>query len=246
MAGGYSEGTVRTRRLLPEKYGITPRAIRHIFNKKIELEAAATVEVSAYFVEIYNNKLRDLFRRLNIKEKEDKKTKQTDYEKTMTIPSYNEKTKEVEIKNATILSVASAEELLELFESACANRIVAKTQLNPESSRSHSILGIIVKTSSSTSSTTVRGKLSLIDLAGSERVGKTGVTGDQLKEGIEINKSLSTLSKVVRLSGAKDGFLYNLQPNKGQKTAGDRELQNKFTNKDIEEMINCHLPYQAG
>ena len=75
MAGGYSEGNVRTRRLLPEKYGITPRAIRHIF-KKDEFEAAATVEVSA--CSLYITKLRDLFRRLNIKEKEDKKTKQTD------------------------------------------------------------------------------------------------------------------------------------------------------------------------
>ena len=164
MAGGYSEGNVRTRRLLPEKYGITPRAIFHIFQKKTELEAdpSAAVEVSAYFVEIYNDKLRDLFRRLNMKEDEDGKTKQTAHEKKMTIPPYNEKKKEVEIKNATILSVTTAEELLKLFEDACANRIVAATNLNSESSRSHSILGIIVKTNSSTSSAPpVRGKLSL-------------------------------------------------------------------------------------
>ena len=116
MAGGYSEGTVHTRRLLRKKWGITPRAIFHIFERKaaIEATASATVEVSAYFIEIYNDKLRDLFRRLDIKEKQDKKTKQTDYEKTMAIPSYNGR--EVIIKNATKKSVSSAEELLDLFE----------------------------------------------------------------------------------------------------------------------------------
>ena len=66
MAGGYSDGNVRTRHLLPEKFGVTPRAIYHLFDKKRKEEEKSNTKivVSVYFVEIYNNKLRDLLRRV--------------------------------------------------------------------------------------------------------------------------------------------------------------------------------------
>ena len=59
MAGGYSKGNCKARVLQPEKFGITPRAIYHNF--ALKRRAKSTVEIKAYFVEIYNNKLRDLF-----------------------------------------------------------------------------------------------------------------------------------------------------------------------------------------
>ena len=93
---------------------------------------------------------------------------------------------------ATVKAVTEPGELMALFDQANKRRHVAATKMNAESSRSHSIFSIIVERGDGKV-----GKLSLIDLAGSERVGKTGATGDQLKEGIEINKSLSALKSVI-------------------------------------------------
>eukprot|EP01113_Clastostelium_recurvatum_P041190 TRINITY_DN6500_c0_g1_i3.p1 TRINITY_DN6500_c0_g1~~TRINITY_DN6500_c0_g1_i3.p1 ORF type:complete len:532 (+),score=167.08 TRINITY_DN6500_c0_g1_i3:196-1791(+) len=81
--------------------------------------------------------------------------------------------------------------------------MVGFTEMNAQSSRSHSIFTITVESSTPrigdpTGGKLVKsGKLNLVDLAGSERANKTGATGDRLKEGIEINKSLSALGNVI-------------------------------------------------
>ena len=201
MAGGYSKGNYKARVLQPEKFGVTPRAIHHIF--ELKRRAKSTVESKAYFVEIYNNKLRDLF----FRSKGDNKKILEAHDKGLdTFYKYDKKKGkgEVLIKgNPVTLTIRSPEELLAHFEEACTNRIVARTNLNPESSRSHSILGIIVE-KEMPKGPPLKGKLSLIDLAGSERVGKTGVTGTQFNEGTEINRSLSNLALVVRTLAEKE------------------------------------------
>ena len=75
--------------------------------------------------------------------------------------------------------------------------------MNEHSSRSHSIITVTLKGRSKLESTSVTGKLHLIDLAGSERVGKTDATGDRLKEAQNINRSLSALGDVVHALGEK-------------------------------------------
>ena len=69
MAGGYSKGNYKARVLQPEKFGVTPRAIHHIF--ELKRRAKSTIEIKAYFVEIYNNKLRDLFFRSEYRNEKD-------------------------------------------------------------------------------------------------------------------------------------------------------------------------------
>uniref|UniRef100_A0A673X440 Kinesin family member 13B n=1 Tax=Salmo trutta TaxID=8032 RepID=A0A673X440_SALTR len=81
------------------------------------------------------------------------------------------------------------------------SRTVAATNMNEESSRSHAVFNIILTHTvtdlgSGTSGEKVS-KLSLVDLAGSERAAKTGATGERMKEGSNINKSLSTLGLVI-------------------------------------------------
>ena len=91
---------------------------------------------------------------------------------------------------------------------------MASTQMNAESSRSHSIfvLQITQKVNSedSANGTTRTGKLFLVDLAGSEKVGKTGATGQTLEEAKKINKSLSALGMVINsLTDGKVGVHYS-------------------------------------
>lgn len=90
-------------------------------------------------------------------------------------------------------------------------RTVASTLMNDCSSRSHSILMLHVKqfeTHSGMSITTEKSsKLSMVDLAGSERVKKSGLENDRLKEGTNINKSLSTLGLVIKALKEKSRFI---------------------------------------
>jgi kinesin family protein C2/C3 len=87
------------------------------------------------------------------------------------------------------------------------NRAVGSHDMNEHSSRSHSILTVTCRGRNKLDGSTTFGKLHLIDLAGSERVGKTDASGDRLKEAQNINKSLSALGDVVNALGKKAGHV---------------------------------------
>ncbi|KAF1320212.1 Kinesin protein, partial [Globisporangium splendens] len=94
--------------------------------------------------------------------------------------------------------VESREEVIELMAQGAQARTVGYTQMNSESSRSHSIFAIKIHQKDSTDeSKNIFTKINLVNLAGSERAASTGAQGDRLKEGANINKSLSALSNVV-------------------------------------------------
>ncbi|CAG2190262.1 Kinesin-like protein KIF16B,Kinesin-like protein KIF17,Chromosome-associated kinesin KIF4,Kinesin-like protein KIN-12B,Chromosome-associated kinesin KIF4A,Kinesin-like protein KIF1A,Kinesin-II 95 kDa subunit,Kinesin-II 85 kDa subunit,Kinesin-like protein KIN-1,Kinesin-like protein CIN8,Kinesin-like protein unc-104,Kinesin-like protein KIF3A,Kinesin-like protein KIF13B,Kinesin-like protein KIF28P,Kinesin-like protein KIF1C,Chromosome-associated kinesin KIF4B,Kinesin-related protein 8,Kinesin-like protein KI len=82
-----------------------------------------------------------------------------------------------------------------------ASRTVASTNMNATSSRAHTVVTItfdqIIKDSDSGSETKKSSVMNLVDLAGSERADSTGAVGDRLKEGANINKSLSALGNVI-------------------------------------------------
>jgi kinesin family protein 5 len=71
------------------------------------------------------------------------------------------------------------------------------TDMNAESSRSHSIFLITIQQRNTESGAQKTGNLYLVDLAGSEKVGKTGASGQTLEEAKKINKSLSALGMVI-------------------------------------------------
>ena len=98
------------------------------------------------------------------------------------------------------IKCASVGELEEAQERGNKQRSVGATLMNAGSSRSHSVFTVIIERSDMgpDGEPHIRaGKLNLVDLAGSERSTKTGATGDRLKEGIMINKSLSALGNVI-------------------------------------------------
>ncbi|KAM7312188.1 kinesin-like protein unc-104 isoform X4 [Ixodes scapularis] len=105
------------------------------------------------------------------------------------------------VEDLSKLAVTNYHDIHALMDEGNKARTVAATNMNETSSRSHAVFTIIFtqrKTDKDTGLATERvSKISLVDLAGSERADSTGAQGTRLKEGANINKSLTTLGKVI-------------------------------------------------
>ncbi|XWS59100.1 hypothetical protein CRYUN_Cryun08bG0093000 [Craigia yunnanensis] len=110
------------------------------------------------------------------------------------------------LPDATMHTVKSTSDVLNLMKFGEVNRVVCSTAINNRSSRSHSILTVHVH-GKDASGNTLRSCLHLVDLAGSERVDKSEVTGDRLKEAQHINKSLSCLGDVITALAQKNSHI---------------------------------------
>ncbi|GBG27336.1 Kinesin-related protein 1 [Hondaea fermentalgiana] len=172
----------------PGAEGIVPRACRQIFERIANnMSSDTTFKVEASMLEIYNEKVRDLF---NPTAGDAKGLKVRDHPKTGPY-----------VQGLTKSAVGSYDEISKAMDAGTRARTVAATAMNATSSRAHTIFQVVV------TQTTVdkdAGKamdkvstVSLIDLAGSERADRTGASGDRLKEGCAINQSLSALGNVI-------------------------------------------------
>jgi len=105
------------------------------------------------------------------------------------------------VESLSKLAVTSFKDIDDLMSEGNKSRTVAATQMNAESSRSHAVFSILLTQTNfdpqTQTGTEKVSKISLVDLAGSERVAKSGALGDRLKEGSNINKSLTTLGLVI-------------------------------------------------
>jgi len=158
-----------------EDVGLLPRLTEELF---AHLEAFGKALVSFY--EIYNEKIQDL---LN--------PKSTVPLEVKSHPSLGHI-----VPNLTEVAVVSNEDVMELMDFGSSSRHVSPTAMNSQSSRSHCIFTIktFVTVSSDKS---FRSHMNVVDLAGSERASQTQATGQRLVEGASINRSLSTLSRVI-------------------------------------------------
>ncbi|KAG9318497.1 P-loop containing nucleoside triphosphate hydrolase protein [Chiua virens] len=117
--------------------------------------------------------------------------------KTTIFKFTEEKSRGVYVKNLSDYYVSSAREVYEIMRQGGAARVVTSTNMNAESSRSHSIFLITIQQRNTETGAQKSGNLYLVDLAGSEKVGKTGASGQTLEEAKKINKSLSALGMVI-------------------------------------------------
>ncbi|AQK94907.1 kinesin-related protein3 [Zea mays] len=166
-----------------QDWGVNYRALNDLFDISLSRRNAFSYEVGVQMVEIYNEQVRDLL-------------SNDIAQKTLGIWNTSQPNGLV-VPDASLHSVKSTSDVLDLMEIGQANRAVGSTALNERSSRSHSILTVHVRGMDLKNGSTSRGCLHLIDLAGSERVEKSEVTGDRLKEAQYINKSLSALGDVI-------------------------------------------------
>ncbi|XP_037342748.2 kinesin-like protein KIF6 isoform X3 [Pungitius pungitius] len=103
----------------------------------------------------------------------------------------------IHLRNLSLQQSANEEEALNLLFLGDTNRMIAETPMNQASTRSHCIFTVHVCRREPGSATLRRSKLHLVDLAGSDRVSKTGLTGQLLTEAKYINLSLHYLEQVI-------------------------------------------------
>ncbi|KAJ7582684.1 kinesin heavy chain [Mycena floridula] len=163
-----------------ELRGIIPRITEQIFQSIVESDAHLEYLVKVSYMEIYLEKIRDLLAPQNDN-----------------LQVHEEKSKGVYVKNLSDYYVSSAREVYEIMRTGGAARVVSSTNMNAESSRSHSIFLITIQQHNTETGAQKTGNLYLVDLAGSEKVGKTGASGQTLEEAKKINKSLSALGMVI-------------------------------------------------
>jgi kinesin family protein 5 len=163
-----------------EQKGIIPRITEQIFTAIQNGSDTIDWLLRVSYMEIYMEQIRDLLKPTN-----------------SNLPIHEEKGKGVYVKGLTELYVQSADEVYEIMRVGGEARKVASTNMNQESSRSHSIFVINVEQENRETKSKKSGTLFLVDLAGSEKVGKTGASGQTLEEAKKINKSLSALGMVI-------------------------------------------------
>jgi hypothetical protein len=176
----------------PEQRGLIPRTCEDLFQR---IEAAhnetpnIAYNVRVSYFEVYNEHVRDLLVPVHPNQ-----------------PPYYLKIRESPIegpyiKDLTDAPVKNISEIMRYMKMGDASRTTASTKMNDTSSRSHAVFTIMLKQihhDMDTDETTERmARIRLVDLAGSERAKATEATGARLREGSNINKSLTTLGRVI-------------------------------------------------
>ncbi|KAI8973210.1 hypothetical protein BDF20DRAFT_914689 [Mycotypha africana] len=169
-----------------EDKGIIPRTCSELFNRiQANQKTNLNYRVEVSYIEIYNEKVRDL---LNPKNKGNLKVREH--------PSLGPY-----VEDLSRLVVTSFDDIEHLMDEGNKARTVAATNMNETSSRSHAVFTVFLTQKCLDDLTNLEtekvARISLVDLAGSERANSTGATGARLKEGANINRSLTTLGKVI-------------------------------------------------
>ncbi|XP_047442614.1 kinesin-like protein KIF1A isoform X30 [Mugil cephalus] len=201
QTGAGKSYTMMGKQDVKDQQGIIPLLCEDLFTKisdNTDNSMSYSVEVS--YMEIYCERVRDL---LNPKNKGNLRVR----EHPLMGPY---------VEDLSKLAVTSYNDIQDLMDSGNKARTVAATNMNETSSRSHAVFNIIFtqkRLDAETDNTSEKvSKISLVDLAGSERADSTGAKGTRLKEGANINKSLTTLGKVISALAEVDSG-----PNKNKK-----------------------------
>ncbi|XP_060228175.1 kinesin-like protein KIF18A isoform X1 [Meriones unguiculatus] len=153
-----------------------------LFKSMDEIKEEKVCSTAVSYLEVYNEQIRDLLTNSGpLAVREDTQ-------------------KGVVVQGLTLHQPKSSEEILQLLDNGNKNRTQHPTDMNATSSRSHAVFQIYLRQQDKTASINqnVRiAKMSLIDLAGSERASTSGTKGTRFVEGTNINKSLLALGNVI-------------------------------------------------
>ncbi|KAJ1437629.1 P-loop containing nucleoside triphosphate hydrolase protein [Ochromonadaceae sp. CCMP2298] len=219
-----------------ELQGIIPRMNYSLFERiSLETSQRPTVQflITVSYFEIYNEVIFDLL------DSSDRRKRAAANKGGLEIKEHP--ALGVYVKGLQEIVVDSAPKLQNIIDQGMKSRTVASTQMNADSSRSHSVFLINVHQKDvEDESKNIFAKVNLVDLAGSERVKSTGATGSILKESANINKSLSALGNVinalVEASKGKGAFI----PYRNSKLT--RVLQESLGGNSITAMLAALSP----
>uniref|UniRef100_A0A8C9NAZ0 Kinesin-like protein KIF14 n=1 Tax=Serinus canaria TaxID=9135 RepID=A0A8C9NAZ0_SERCA len=176
-----------------EDRGIIPRLCEDLFNQIAQMDKEQVLyHLEMSFFEVYNEKIHDL---LVFKAENGQKKQQLHVREHPVLGPY--------VEGLTVNVVRSYSDIQSWLELGNKQRATAATVMNDKSSRSHSVFTLVMTqtkvefVNEEQCDRRLTSHINLIDLAGSECCTKAQTTGERLKEGVSINKSLLTLGRVI-------------------------------------------------
>ncbi|KFO89285.1 Kinesin-like KIF18A, partial [Buceros rhinoceros silvestris] len=166
----------------PEDPGVMYLTMMTLYNCMDRMKEDKICDIAVSYLEVYNEQIRDLL--VN----------------SGPLAVREDAQKGVVVQGLTLHQPKSAEEVLQMLDYGNKNRTQHPTDANASSSRSHAVFQIYLRQQDKTASINqnVRiAKMSLIDLAGSERASATNAKGARFREGTNINRSLLALGNVI-------------------------------------------------
>ncbi|KMZ72115.1 Kinesin-4 [Zostera marina] len=218
--------------------GVNYKTLEELFRIIKEREGVYQYEISVSALEVYNEQIRDLLasethhgKRLEIRQAADG---------VHSIPGLVE------------ANVSNMRQVWDVLQTGSNARVVGSTSANEHSSRSHCLHCVMVKGRNMDNGECIRSKLWLIDLAGSERIAKTDVQGERLKEAQNINKSLSALGDVISALATKSPHIpfrnskltHLLQDSLGGDSKALMFVQISISEDDVNETL-CSLNFAS-
>uniref|UniRef100_A0A8C8A2Y9 Kinesin family member 6 n=1 Tax=Oryzias sinensis TaxID=183150 RepID=A0A8C8A2Y9_9TELE len=167
--------------------GIIPRTLSYLF-ERFSQDSSTVYTMHISYLEIYNELGYDLL---------DPRHEASRLEDLPKVLIMEDADQNIHLRNLSLQQAANEEEALNLLFLGDTNRMIAETPLNQASTRSHCIFTVHLCRREPGSATLQRSKLHLVDLAGSDRVSKTGLNGVLLTEAKYINLSLHFLEQVI-------------------------------------------------
>jgi hypothetical protein len=172
--------------------GILPNSLKYLYQ---QIQNYETLELYCNFVEVYNEEIFDLLATDSkdaMKEGTKEAAKNKFYKKKLIIKENYKRF--FFLPDVTYSKISSLEDFKQCLNKGIAKKVHAATNLNQNSSRSHTIFKIIIKSSNPDEEEV---SLAIVDLAGSERSNRTEAVGKELQEACKINQSLSVLGKCM-------------------------------------------------
>ncbi|CAL7950935.1 unnamed protein product [Xylocopa violacea] len=185
--GATGAGKTHTMLGTSEDPGITYRTVAELFSEIEKQSEHREFNLGVTYLEVYNENVQDLL------------------QKSGPLHLRDDGRCGVIVAGLKVIAIQNAEELLTLLAKGNKNRTQHPTDANEESSRSHAVFQVYINIANKLDGQVRQVKLSMIDLAGSERASATGCKGPRFKEGANINKSLLALGNCINnlADGAK-------------------------------------------